>query len=90
VVKSSTAHCEESILTTLVKTEYGERTKQMTRLNQLLQSYTSGNLNASDHYEFIDLLIEQGKLVNYYGEQVMELKAANALLNQQITIQKVN
>jgi len=69
----------------------------MTRLNQLLQSYASGNLNASDHYEFIDLLIEQARLVNYYGEQVqdicnklMDATAENALLNQKIIIQRVN
>ena len=33
---------------------------------------------------------EQGEMVNFYAEQVMELKAANALLNQKIIIQKVN
>ena len=57
----------------------------MTRLNQLLQSYASGNLNASDHYEFIDLLIEQGKLVNYYGKQ---LKLARAEITKSTKVRK--
>jgi len=62
----------------------------MTRLNHLLQSYTFGTINESDYPEFIDLLIEQGKLANHYGNQLLELKAANALLKQKIIIQKVN
>lgn len=66
----------------------------MNRLNQLIRHHNAGSINESDYHELVELFIktlnEQGEMTNFYGEQLMELKAANALLSQKIIIQKVN
>lgn len=66
----------------------------MNRLNQLIKHHNSGSINESDYHELVELLIkmtsEQGEIVHYYGEQLMTVKAENALLKQQIIKQKVN
>ena len=66
----------------------------MNRLNDLLKAHTSGTINESDYPEFIESLVnvlnEQGEMLTYYGEQLMTIKAENALLKQQIINKRVN
>jgi len=66
----------------------------MNRLNQLIKHHNSGSINESDYHELVELLVkmanEQGDIVHYYGEQLITIKAENALLKQQLHIRKVN
>ena len=56
----------------------------MNRLKQLIQDNTFGTINESDYPELIELLIkdrsERVAEANYFGEQLMTVKAENALL----------
>lgn len=69
MVKNSTAHLEESTSTTLVKIEYGERTRTMNRLKQLRQDHAFGKIKDSDKEEFITLLIKE---VNFLTQEAMK------------------
>jgi len=57
----------------------------MTRLNELLQARAAGTINESDYPELIDLMeimiIEQGDMVKYYGEQLEFLMNEKVRLN---------
>jgi len=66
----------------------------MSRLNQLIKHHNAGSINESDYHEMSNLLIkmvvDQGEMVEFYGNQLMTIKAENALLKQQLHIRKVN
>jgi len=89
--RSFTELSGECTLITPVKTECGERTKLMNRLNQLIQDHTFGTISENDYPELVTLLLKdrvskikeligQRDFARFYGEQLMTVKAENALL----------
>jgi len=64
------------------------------RLNELVIRYEYGVLEKDEQAELIDSLIEETNTsrdnVEFYGEQLLKIKAENAKLKQQIKIKGVN